>query len=222
MLEDLRVWPRAFRAGLLVSSGALLLSVGPVLAPTQATSLPVIVRIEEDWEMRLNDPAAGMSSPQFHTVMSPDGSLGGKYAQVLWNYRETPDYRPGGVQLQCYEGDSLVRSRTVESRSLSTVAEVIRWTQALSTDGTQLTLQVFDGTSTTWGTFGNDMRLDESTSVSTLAGYDPQHSVTSSGVTYGSNRVDLLVITAVRYYTNDGLFAVDPTVRTVYEWATDE
>lgn len=172
-----------------------------------------VLRVEEDWELVLNDPDGETASPQFATVMSPFSDTDSYYAQTLWNYRETPDFVPGGVQLHSYRGTETLRRRSVEYRVLSSSAETILWTQSLETDGTTLTYSVFDGTSTTWGTFGRDMNISSSAGVPDLSGYDPSFSAANACVTFGSNRVDSLVLKRVRYYGHDGLLYTDETPR---------
>src|ERR1041384_5088407 len=51
-----------------------------------------IVRVEEDWVLSLNEPNDDADSPQFHTVMSPYSGTNSGFAQVLWNYAETPHF----------------------------------------------------------------------------------------------------------------------------------
>ena len=74
-----------------------------------------------------------------------------------------------------------------------------------------------DGQSNTWGVFGKDMRLDDSADLSDLGGYSSEFSTKQSGVTYGSNRVDKLVIKEVRRYGASGLLSVDSTPKVVFE-----
>jgi len=180
-----------------------------------------VIWVEEDWVMVLNEPDDGIHSPQFHTVMAPSADVEGNYAQVLWNYRETPDFSSGGIQLQSYDGEDLLRVRTVETRSLSSEAETISWTQGLWTDGAVLTFYIDNGNSTTWGSFGRDMRIDESATVPNLNDYDPDASVANCMVTFGSNRVETLMITQVRRYGESGLISVDSTPRVVYDFGDD-
>ena len=180
-----------------------------------------VIWVEEDWSMVLSEPNDQIYSPQFHTVMSPTTSLDGNFAQVVWNYRETPDFTAGGIQLQSYEGDYLLRVRSVENRALSGTAETITWTQGLWTDGAVLTFYIDNGTSTSWGAFGRDMRIDETATIPNLNSYSPDVSVKNCMVTYGSNRVDSLVITQVRYYGASGLLAVDETPRVVFQYGDD-
>lgn len=207
------------RGGLTVLVGAAAILLAPnsrVLSEELDVAEPVI-RVEEDWKLILNEPDDGVDSPQFHTVMSPYGDVDSTYAQVLWNYRETPDYREGGVQLQCYDGDYLLRRRSIEYGQLSTRAEAITWTQALETTGLEIIFEVFNGSSDTWGSFGHDMRISSEVSVAGLSNYDPKVSQENSCITYGSNRVDKLVITEVRYYGEDGLIAVESAERVVFD-----
>lgn len=188
--------------------------------PSYATA-PVtdpVLRIEEDWEMELNEPNNDTTAPQFHTVMSPNENVDGYYAQTLWNYRETPEFAPGGVQLHSYNGETLVRKRSIESGTLSTTAETITWTQSLDTDGTTLTFTIDNGASETWGAFGRDMNISSTAYLSQLNGYSPDTSVANSCVTFGANRVQHLKIKRIRYYGAGGvLLHTDNTERSVCE-----
>jgi hypothetical protein len=166
--------------------------------------------------MEINDPDNNVDSPQFHTVMSPFTDFDENFAQVLWNYRETPEFRHGGVQMQGYYGDDLTVSRSLEFAQLNTTAETITWTQSLETDGSTLTFEVKDGSSATWGAFGKDMRLAYSANLPSLAGYSPDFSVENSGPTYGANRVNRMRIVRVRYYGASGLLYTDHNPKVVF------
>lgn len=172
-----------------------------------------VLRIEEDWELDVNEPNGDTTAPQFHTVMSPLPDLESFHAQTLWNYRETPDFMAGGVQLHSYQGETLIRKRSIESGTLSTTAETITWTQSLETDGTTLTFSISDGVSTTWGAFGRDMNISSTAYLAQLNEYAPETSVANSCVTFGANRVQSLSIKRVRYYGASGLLYTDTTQR---------
>lgn len=176
-----------------------------------------VVRVEEDWELVLNEPNNNATSPQFHTIMSPNPDLDSYYAQVTWNYRETPGFASGGIQLQSWVGDTRMTRRTAEYGRLSTVAETVTWTQTLELKSGVLSFDVTDGRSTTWGTFGRDLRLDDSSSLSSLDGYDPQASVENSWISYGSNRVESLVIKRVRRVHASGQVDTDNEPKVVFE-----
>lgn len=178
-----------------------------------------VIRVEEDWKLVLNEPDVDCEAPQFHTVMSPYNHVDSNYAQVLWNYRETAEqeFVPGGMQIQSWNGDYLIRRRAIDMDQLSIYAETITWTQGLETDGDVVSFEIINGQSTTWGEFGKDMRIDENAELPDLGSYSPEVSVQNSWFTYGANRVDSLVITEVRYYGASGLLFVDSVPRTVYQ-----
>lgn len=209
---------RTFFGGVLVVSVAAT----PVALSQDADALP-IVRVEEDWQLVLNEPNDGTDCPQFHTVMSPTGTVDEYYAEVLWNHREIPEYASGGVQLRSWYDELLLRRRSVEYRTLSTSAETITWTQAMQADADVLTFWVLNGNSTTWGAFGRDMVIDVPTGILDLSLYSPTVSAANSCITYGSNRVESLRITAVRYYgPEDVLLWEDFTTLNVYELGDHE
>lgn len=209
---------RLFGAGAVAAGSVLLFPGSPANRSVADGPLPV-VRVEEDWRLVLNEPDDGVDSPQFHTVMAPSAALDTVFATVLWNYREVmEDFEPGGVQLLSVYGEDILRKRSVEFRQLSTSAETITWSQALQTDGTTLSFEVFNGLSATWGTFGRDMRIDESTELPDLDSYTVKASMQNSCITYGTNRVDRLSITEVRFYGPDGeLIAVDSTEQVLFD-----
>ncbi len=217
-------WRYASTAGGLTAAALVLALASVSPAPAQSAgdtaappSTEPVLRVEEDWILVLNEPDGNVDSPQFHTVMSPFADVGSFFAQVLWNYRETPDFTSGGVQLQSYNGEDLIRRRSMEYGQLSSTAETITWTQSLTTDGALLSFEVSNGRSTTWGTFGRDMRIDEDADLASLGDYSPDVSATESCVTYGSNRVETMSIVQVRYYGASGLLRVDATPRVVFE-----
>lgn len=187
------------------------------LAEPSIDESAAVTAVEEDWAMVLNEPDGNVDSPQFHTIMSPYESTDGYFAQVLWNYRETPNYSAGGVQLQSYYSEGLLSRRSMEYGQLSNRAESITWTQRLETDGASLSFEVNNGESQTWGSFGRDMRISADAGLANLNGYSPDTSARESCVTYGSNRVESMMITQVRYYGESGLLWVDFTPRMVAE-----
>ncbi|HOB76757.1 MAG TPA: hypothetical protein PKG54_19775 [Phycisphaerae bacterium] len=176
-----------------------------------------VIRVEEDWLLVLNEPSDEVEAPQFYTTMSPGGNLDWYYAVVIWNYREFPEYAPGGLQLQSWLGDIRLNRRSVGDRLLSTTAEAITWTQVLETDGIQLTFEITNGQSTTWGEFGRDMKIYEYAFLPNLNKYSTDQSVENACITYGANRVDALVLVSVRRYGPHGLISVDSTPRIIFE-----
>jgi hypothetical protein len=196
---------------------ALLIGVPAIGAGSQSgDNDPTVVRVEEDWELVLNEPDGDVGAPQFHTAISPFSGVGWLYAQVTWNYWELPDFQAGGLQLQAWSGDRSLYETSFGSTQLSTSSETVTWTQVMRTTGEQITFEVANGQSQTWGSFGgNQLTMTGHVSILDLNSYDPATSVSNSGVTYGANRVKSLAIVKVRYYGVGGLITVDTTRRPV-------
>jgi hypothetical protein len=189
------------------------------LATSYAQNPADITRIEEDWELVIGDPDVAGNSPQVSCVTSPLGDLSGLYTVLELNHRTQPGYIAGGLQLQIWNGEQLVSTKTgYDQQYLSNSGETIAWTQSIKVlDGT-LTFDVFNGTSQSWGTFGpsSDLRRSVSTTLTNLNGYNPNVSVENSGVGYGGNRVTSLVLKTVRYYSNGVLVQTDNNPKVVH------
>ena len=82
----------------------------------------------------------------------------------------------------------------------------------------QLSFLIVNGTSQTWGTFGNgnSIQVRVSTNLQNLNSYNPAVSLTNSGIGYASNRVTSLTLVGIRLYSSSGLLAQDSTARAVY------
>ena len=177
-----------------------------------------VLRVEEDWELVLNEPGNRVNAPQFHTIMSPVSDTESVYAQVTWNYREVPDAAPGGVQIQAWSGDQVLQIKDRVSDQFSTVAETVSWTQRLETNGSLLLFRVLNGSSTTWGSFGgSEWNVEGHTDIPNLNSYSPGVSTSGAAITYGSNRVDSLILKQVRYYGVNGLISTDSVERVVFK-----
>ncbi|MFO0840112.1 MAG: hypothetical protein U1D55_16515 [Phycisphaerae bacterium] len=175
-----------------------------------------IVRVEEDWGLVLNDPESELYSPQFHTIMSPTEGLDSLYGQVLWNYSESPDFSPGGLQLSFWNDNDLLLDRTASAAPLSQRAEVIIWTQVMELSGSTVTFSIQDGNSESWGQFGgSEMTVSYDSHESDLNRYSTGASVSNSCITYGGNRVALLAILQVRRFDEHGNVDVDSTPHVV-------
>ncbi len=187
---------------------------GPI---TSAVADETVVRVEEDWTLVLNEPNNDVQAPQFHTLMAPGRDLGFFFFQVCWNYQELPEFQAGGMQLQSWDHEEPVSDHRVALDELSTAAETIRWTQVLETNGSVLSLEIVNGSSTSWGSFGGgDMRSEGGVHAENLNQYSTDVSVDNSLITYGSNRVDSMIITEVRRYGPNGLLSVDSTPKVVF------
>jgi len=207
---------RAVRIGAAVGLGCVLM-LTDVTGASDFASTP-IMRVDQDWEAVLIEPGPDTCAPQFHTVMSPFDSLEALALQADWNFREDPEFIPGGLQLLAFAGEDVVAARSLREDPLSTVAETITWTQRMATTGSWLRFEIV-GNSTSWGAFGgSDTRLWGTTGVANLNAYRTDLSVGKSWVSYGANRVQLLRIREVRFYDgNNNLLSRDTTSHVVYQ-----
>jgi len=176
------------------------------------------MRVEEDWEIILNEPDANVNAPQFHTAMSPFSNADSLFIQITWNYQEVPDASAGGLQIQAWHYDNLLAKKNVDSDKMSTSAETVTWTQVLRPTGSYDHNSIENGQSTTWGTFGGPtMSLAGGFPLANLNDYTPEFSVANSWITYGDNRVELLRIKEVRYYDGSGnLISTDSTPKEIF------
>jgi hypothetical protein len=181
-----------------------------------------ITRIEEDWQIELDQPDPDTIAPQILNVISPTSSLTGKYAIFELNHRTCGDYGPGGVQLQTWDGDALKNFTSPNFYDiLATPNETITYTLGMSLQFGLLKFEVKNGSSTTWGNFGGGsaLRLWTTTNLSAFSTYDPAKTVENSGIGFASHRVVRFVLKEVRYYADDTLIATDPTDRFAFDRA---
>jgi hypothetical protein len=186
-------------------------------------STPVVVRVEEDWELTLNEPDPLTSSPQIGTQMNPSQSVSTNYAIFCLNYQEIPDFHEGGIEIQLWEGNWNTDVNASENVKFSNSGEAASWTQELSVDRNTLRYRIKDGRSQSFGNFGGDGFSVASSygAFSNLNNYSVDSSVRNSGVMLGSNRVKSLRITQVRKYFSDETMTTDSTPKVVFEASND-
>jgi hypothetical protein len=206
---------RRVRGGVL---GATCVVLG-LLGVTVPAAAQQVVRVEEDWELVLGEPDPVIVGPQVTTTMSPTGNLDGVYFTFEINHRSLPWWTPGGLTIHQWSGEARVQSFDRSDRSvMQTSGETVSWTQILSVDGTNLTFQVKNGSSTTWGPFGYSNMFKLRTAFSgDLSGYSPDLSVAQSGAAFAGNRVQLLRIKEVRLTLSSGQTLTDSTPRIAHQ-----
>jgi hypothetical protein len=165
-----------------------------------------VVQIEEHWELAVGEPDTQVSAPQATMIMSPNGSLEGQYFLFSLNHFSVPEYQPGGMQVQLWNGENAVDAHSNSAGALQNVNETIEWVQRLKVDDGVLSFEVVDGDSTSWGHFGNDGSLAFSTptSLESLNGYRPAISIGESQIGYAGNRVQRLLLKKLTWVTDDG------------------
>jgi hypothetical protein len=178
---------------------ALDLSMG------RAHASPPPDQIEEDWQVVIGTPDPVGAGPQISTYMSPvaDGST--PFFVFDMNYCDNPSFSPGGLQVQAWSGDNLLRSAAKGTAQCSTANETITWTQRMTVSSGTISFAINSGESTTWKKFGQGKQLDLgtssfTTSLTSLSTYSPATSVANSGVGWEANRVTSMKLLEVRYY----------------------
>lgn len=179
-------------------------------------------RIEEDWSLLLGEPDVENDSPQILNVISPFGTTEGEHAIFELNHCTQPEYLSGGLQLQRWTGPDtcVATTRTIDRGTLAIPSEEITYTMRMTLSDGNLYYSVRNGTSQTWGTFGDygQYRLSVPTAATTLSGYRPDFSATESKVAFGSHRVKTFKIKQIRYYALGKLIATDSTERVVHQY----
>jgi hypothetical protein len=201
---------------------AVILSFGAwfVTVPANADPAITVVRVEEDWELVVDQPDPRTTAPQVTCTFSPDGSVDALHATFELNHQTVPEFVPGGLQLQLWHNGCAVSSHKSPNASVAaTNDEQIQWTQAMELRDGQLTFEIIDGTSTTWGSFGGQGHLKamSCTELASLNSYNPAISVQHSGVGFAANRVQRMVLKEVRYHTASGAVYEDTTDVCVYQ-----
>jgi hypothetical protein len=166
-----------------------------------------IVEIQEHWELSIGEPDAASSSPQVSMVMSPNNHLYGHFFVFTLNHHSDPEWVPGGMQVQHWDGEDVVESHIGPQEGVMTNAnEVVRWVQKLSLSSGQLNFEIVSGSSTSWGAFGGQGHLKAAfaTNLSNLNNYYPGISIQQSGVCFAGNRVKSLTLTKLRWIDSTG------------------
>jgi hypothetical protein len=167
-----------------------------------------IVDVEEEWLLEIGEPNADANAPQASMVMSPFADLSGEYFMFLLNHKTQPDYSAGGLQVQVWSGDDVEDYRdNSQDNEIVQTAEVVRWTQKLTNTGDGwVKMQITNGSSSTWGSFGDTWGLRNwiYTGSNNLNSYQPQISITESGIGYAGNRVASLTLQRITWTMSDG------------------
>ena len=179
-----------------------------------------VVRVEEDWELVIDEPAPVRNAPQVITMFSPlDSPEEWLHATLDVNHQTLPDFSAGGLQLTVWHWQQPFREQVFPDYSyLANDGETVSWTQVMDLADGALTFEIINGSSTTWGSFGGQGYLKKKiyTSLPNLNTYSPETSVKHSGVSYAANRVTSLVLKRVRFHLDTGEVIEDTTERVVH------
>jgi hypothetical protein len=187
-----------------------------------------ITRVEEDWRVRVVQPDAEITAPQFTAVMVPDGTDDSTYFSVEFNHSSWPEFDHGGMQLQVWRFDEFeAASDRMNENTLGTHEESIAWTQYAERDGTSLVVGLSELHSHTLGSGfdAHTARLVLPNYGGDLSRYDHRHSLELSAVGFSSNRVAYMSLVEVRTYSGDELvqrITVDKNVNRGQSSASEE
>lgn len=220
MLRPLTIRLRRFRhMSLLIVQGAIIIWFVQQTAAAVADDSVNLVRVEEDWELVVGDPDPDSNGPQVTCTLSTTGDIRSLHASFDLNFQESPTYAAGGLQLQVWNAERMLFQKGPSNNAVfSTSNETVSWTQSMELNEGRLTFQVSNGSSSTWGTFGNgeSLKLTFPVILSNLNGYQPGVSVKNSGIGYASNRVKSLTLQRVRYILSTGDQYEDTQATVVY------
>src|SRR5436309_9491493 len=101
------------------------LALGVPAGRARAQSITAPDQIQEDWQLVIGIPDPVGAGPQLSTTMSPvtDGSTPCFVFDM--NYRDSPTFSPGGMQVQVWSGDTMLTSSTRGTEQCSTTGETI-------------------------------------------------------------------------------------------------
>jgi hypothetical protein len=210
--------------GLLLLLPVSLSSITSGQSGSGDSSVPVPTgasRVEEDWEIVIKEPSTATDSPQLSVVFGPADPESKTHAVFELNHATQPSYLKGGMQLQCWWGESLVDYRNQHHPSdLHNINETVKFTTATQTGNGKIQMEVLNGTSTSFGTFGGESSLRAAVNLakSDLSDFDSEYSLQHSGCGWGKNRVAKFARKAIRYYDKNGILAAqDTTERVIHQ-----
>ncbi|MCA9197717.1 MAG: hypothetical protein KDA87_09275 [Planctomycetales bacterium] len=168
---------------------------------------PRVVKVEETWSLEVGAPNPEANAPQITMAMSPTGGLLEDYFIFTVNMRPEPSFEPGGLQVQRWYGDEKIQEKDGPvTDEMATWGETVSWKQVMSVDNGQLTFEIRDGSSETWGSFGGQgyLKIQIAQGYNSLNDYDPRTSITQSGIGFSGNRVASLTLQQIRWTLNNG------------------
>lgn len=191
----------------------------------QLENAPPIYKVEEDWELKVVNPDPTLDIPQIVTVFGPTNAFFDTHTVFELNHGTLPTFGQGGMQLQVWYGDWLVGYlQQQQPTELNTADEIISYTTVTRINDDILTMEVKNGTSTTYGNFGapGHLRVRLYTYRNDLNPYEPNNSIRHSRVTFGANRVSYFKRKAIRVYVQNGdLYAQDDSDQFVHQLAEE-
>lgn len=191
---------------------AACFAAAPVVVSAQDETTPQIIRVEEDWVLDVAAPQPEANVPQVMCVFGPEDPNNSTHAVFEINHGTAPSFQSGGMQLQCWWQDYLLGfGNHPNNREFDAAVDTITFTTLTELKNNRLYLEIINGHSVNWGSFGGEGYLRQSLETwrHNLNSYNPNQSIKHSRITYGKHRVNRYARTEVRYYTADGLLRTE-------------
>ena len=210
---------QVFRVG-LTCMGVIGWVYSSPIGTAHAQSPLAVTEVQEDWELVVDTPDPNSSGPQVTCSIAPHAADDSLYAAFELNHRTLPEFERGGMQLQMWSGAyNIDNNPNPQQQIMSTSGETVTWTMSMKRSGENLTFEVQNGHSTTWGNFGGQgyLRSSQPSDLENLNAYSPEDTIDNSGVGFGSNRVHSLTLKRVRYIFSNGDVVTDDAPRVVHQ-----
>ncbi|TWU34364.1 hypothetical protein [Novipirellula artificiosorum] len=191
----------------MVVIGGLFSVLAVATLGSSKASDPSIFKVEEVWEMVVNEPDPANISPQITFFLSPSTDIDDCYFQLQMNYEADDDFSGGGFHVGAIDhGKMIDEARSGTHRVLATKGDHVRWTNVVAVVNNKLLFAVKDGLGAEWGGFGGPEYLVTipSSPVTDLSAYDPQQSLDAIDIGFGANRIDRVTLVEVRVFYSDG------------------
>jgi hypothetical protein len=178
-----------------------------------------IVRIEEDWEMKLLEPDPENNSPQITFFTRPSEDDPSRYFQTQMNYAADEEFSGGGFHVAAVLGDAYFdEARSSTRQRLASSNDTVVWTTVMAKQSDEIVFAIKNGHCVDWGDFGGVdflVRLPAE-SIENLNNYHPEQSLESIDVGFGGNRVDYIMLKSIRVYYSHGVTKTFP-INQIYE-----
>jgi hypothetical protein len=182
-----------------------------------------VTRVEEDWKVIIENPSPETDSPQLTVVFGPADPESGTHAIFELNHSTQPDFMEGGMQLQCWWGESLIGYKNQHHPAEFYVPnETVTFTTGTEIRESRIRMDIANGHSQSFGDFGGEtyLKISVLTSRPNLDGFDADFSLNHSRCGWGSNHVRKFCRTAIRYYNDAGeVVSEDTTERVIHAMA---
>lgn len=178
------------------------------------------VKIEEDWELKVDVPDFRRAIPQVSLGTKPDPNSPIE-GQIKYNYRQTPSGDTafeGGLQVQIWRTDTRRGTgQFFDLGFLNTTNETIRMTIFMTRDGEYLRFGMSSLQSVSWGEFTGVPVYKVEDNIPTFTEYNSSWAVENSGILFGANRVGYLKLVEVRKHRADGTIDRETEPQIVHE-----